>query len=346
MPHRVLSKLFRCLLLCGLVLLCGCSKEPLPDRGFLDDRAELLSDVQRQRITEYHQRLLGDLDIHLQVIILDQPASDIDQQAVSLFEDYRLGADTGAARGVLLLVDPQGHQVRLEIGYDLESVFTDLLVGRVEREQMVPFFQAARVGEGLEATVELLVAEALTVSAENVPAGQPLPRLSGGAGAKTQVEIGSGAPLKSAIDDARRFAPGESPRATLARYAEALRAQVKDPDLPLYTPATREFFHLWLVTDAQQASEFKSVTAALANGETILGEQHAVVRCPPGMRTTPPYLLHASAQGWQLDFAAMSRVIGFNHLNQWFFRNRQHAYMFAFEDWTFDAHGFPNASGR
>jgi hypothetical protein len=28
--------------------------------------------------------------------------------------------------------------------------------------------------------------------------------------------------------------------------------------------------------------------------------------------------------GWQLDFAAMNRLIGFNHLNQWFFRDRSH----------------------
>lgn len=52
-------------------------------------------------------------------------------------------------------------------------------------------------------------------------------------------------------------------------------------------------------------------------------------------------LLQHPPQGWQLDFASMSQSIGFNHRNQWFFRSREHPYMFAFADWGFDSHGFP-----
>ena len=55
----------------------------------------------------------------------------------------------------------EDRQVRMEIGYGLEGVFPDAFVGHVERNQMVPFFQANRVGPGIEATVELLVAKAL-----------------------------------------------------------------------------------------------------------------------------------------------------------------------------------------
>jgi uncharacterized protein len=309
--------------------------------GFIDDRAQLLTTGERERIEAYHRRLLEALDIHLQVTILAQPAADIDTLAVKLFEESGLGKTTRAARGVLLLVDPQGKQVRLEIGYDLEGIFTDLLVSRVEREQMVPFFQAGRVGPGLEATVELLVAEALQ-QPEGTNAGKPrLSHLSGGGGARTGVAIGSGAPAGSAVVDPGRFVPGADPLATLQVYREVLRQRVKDPDLAIYTPQSREFFRKWLVTDAQQANELKSLIKVLDSAEVRSSELYAVVRTDPEARTSAPYLLRRGELGWQLDFVTMSQVIGFNHLNQWRFRTLNHPYMFAFADWTFDQAGFP-----
>jgi len=260
---------------------------------------------------------------------------------VKLFDEYGLGKSTLAARGVLLLVDPQGHQVRLEIGYDLEPIFTDLLVGRVEQEQMVPFFQAGRVGPGLEATVELLVGAALRQPEETGTGKQQLPHLSGGGGAKTGATIGSGAPAKKPLANPGRITPGADPLETLRIYQEVLRERVKDPDLAIYTPESREFFRKWLVTDAQQSNELNSLSEVLDNGEVRRSGNFAVVRSDPGARTRAPYFLRRADQGWQLDFATMSRVISFNHLNQWHFITLNHPYMFAFSDWTFDKNGFP-----
>ena len=50
--------------------------------------------------------------------------------------------------------------------------------------------------------------------------------------------------------------------------------------------------------------------------------------------------------GWMLDFAGMSRWIGFNHKNQWHFRTLDHPYRFALEDLVFDRHGFPHEKAR
>jgi hypothetical protein len=55
-----------------------------------------------------------------------------------------------------------------------------------------------------------------------------------------------------------------------------------------------------------------------------------------------------------LDFASMSRFLGFNHRNQWHLKDLEHPYtpkdpyaprdpyMFGFHDWRFDANGFPH----
>lgn len=332
------------LLLIALMLLFylpGCQKDTPRSLDFVDDRAGLLTTGERDRIQNYHQHLLEDVNIHLQVTTLSQAAVDIDALALELFESYGVGKPTLAARGVLLLVDPQGRQVRLEVGYDLEAVFTDLLVSRVERQQMVPFFQAGRVGSGLEATVELLVAEALRQPEEAITGKPQLEHLSGGGGAKTNVAIGSGVSDNIPHASQALFIPGDDPLATLQVYQEVLRQRVKDPDLSIYTRESREFFRQWLVTDGQQANELNSLREILDSGEVRTGEDYAVVRSEPSARTHAPYFLRRTNEGWQIDFVTLSQVVSFNHRNQWHFRTLDHPYMFAFNDWTFDKNGFP-----
>ena len=336
-PALFVPRILSCLFL--LVLLAGCpSRQELP---LVDDRAGLLAPERVARLTAYHDRLLGDLDIHFQLTVLDKSPGDLDQAAVELFERLLLGETTGGARGVLLLVDPQGGQVRLEIGYDLEGIFPDGFVGYVEREQLTPFFAADRVADGIEATVELLVGRALGEVPADYRGGVELEHLSGGGGARVAVAIGSGAEAKEVVEERGRFAAQPTPRATLERYLEVLQSHVKDPELGIYTPETRAFFAKWLVTDAQQDNERKGLEANLPEAEERIAGDLAVLRFPVDNRQSAPYLFRQSAEGWQLDMAAMSRLIGFNHKNQWFFRAVDHEFIFAFDDLRFDENGFP-----
>ena len=313
----------------------------------MDDRAQLLGDHEKERINRACRKLLEDVHIHIMTVVLDKPPADIDMDAVDIFTEYRIGEKTGAARGVLFLVDPVGSRVRLEIGYDLEGVFTDAFTGYIERSQMAPFFQSGRVGHGIEATMELLVSRAMeeddfseTAFGKTVPSA--LEHLSGGAGARTEVEIGSGLPAKEASSAASLFTAQSTPQQTMALYMQVLRLHIKDPELAIYTDETREFFRKWLVTDAQQNNELKTLKRILSSEETLVNENLAVVRFPVSDRHASPYFLRDDGLGWMLDFASMSRVIGFNHKNQWFFRSTDHPFMFAFQDVVFDRHGFPH----
>lgn len=333
----------------GLLLVLGLAchhDKSLPH--FIDDPASYLSAHERERIASLNTRLLEDLDIHIQVVILAQSPADINRKAAELFEDHALGSKTRGSRGVLFLVDPIGDQVRLEIGYGLEHLFTDAFVGYVERRQMTPFFLADRVGPGVEATVELLVGRALDRDEQPVGTGPPLPPVehdAGGAGARTKVDIGSGAPEKQATPLAGRFGPQPSPRLALQTYMRVLELHIKDPDLGLYTPATRRFFKSWTVTDAQQDSELDKLERLGSRFALFRDADLAVVRFPLEDRRAPPYLLRRTEEGWMLDFAAMNRLIGFNHRNEWFFRTTDHSFAFAFEDVKFDRHGFPHGKG-
>lgn len=324
------------------VLLAGCPRSA--DRP-IDDRGRLLSSSERQRVGDFQRSLLQDQDIELKVVVLERAAADLDRMARELFESYRVGGRTRAARGLLLAIDPAGRQVRLEVGYDLEGVYPDGFVGYIEERQMTPFFQAGRVGAGIEATVELLIARAFEGGEADGPVGEgeapQLPHLSGGGGARVAVELGSGAPDKGRVSDSSPYAATDSPAEVLRRYLMVLESHIKDPDLGLYTPQTREFFRNWLVTDAQQDNELRELRRVIGQGRVVVSGELAVLRFPIDRRRNSPYLLRRGEAGWMLDFAAMSRLTGFNHRNQWFFRNTDHEFMFAFSDLRFDRNGFP-----
>ncbi len=327
------------LILLAVFLLAGC---PQSNEQSIDDRSGLLTSSERQRVVGFQYSLLQDLDIEFKVVVLEKAAADLDRKALQLFEDYRVGRQTRSARGLLLVIDPIGHQLRLEVGYDLEGLYPDGFVGYVENQQMAPFFQAGRVGAGIEATVELLIGRAAGIgAADGVAGGTSLAHLSGGGGARIDVQLGSGVSEKQRLVDSEPFAAADSAEETLRRYMKVLQGHIKDPDLGLYTPQTREFFRNWLVTDAQQDNELRELQRSIDQSRLVVDGDLAVVCFPITQRLTSPYLLRRDATGWMLDFAAMSRLIGFNHRNQWFFRSTGHEFMFAFADVQFDRNGFP-----
>lgn len=337
--------------LLGCSLLCwGCTRGN-SEGDFIDDRAGLLTAGEKIRIARMSEKLLEDLDIHIKTVILKESPADIGTTAVDIFDRSELGKKTRGARGVLFLIDPPGRQVRLEIGYDLEGIFPDGFVGYIERRQMTPFFESGTVGNGIEAAAELLVEKAYgTIDNEYDRTGTgetaETVHYSGGAGAEATVKIGKGAPEKERSVLATEFGARPSPLETLGQYQKLLRLHIKDPDLALYTPESRRFFKGWTVTDAQQDNESRKLETGLGVARVIVTDDRAVIRFPLSDRGRNPYFLTRGHEGWMLDFAGMNRAIGFNHLNQWFFRDQSHPYMFAFKDVYFDKNGFPHEKGQ
>ena len=330
----------------------GCTghNDDLPKSGgiqFVSDQAALLSTAEKDHITQLTSALLKDMDIHIMAVVLKESPKDIDKKAVKLFQEYGVGRTTNGAKGVLFLIDPLGKQVRIEIGYDLEPIFTDGFTGYIERRQMTPFFQANKVGPGIEATVELLVGKALGKIATSNDAGlnyepQNGRFLSGGGGARVNVEIGSRNIEKKVSSLANKYQAQPSVHDTLDKYIEVLQLHVKDPNLGIYTPETRKFFSSWVVTDAQQDNELQVINRAMPFAEIFTKDNLAVVMFAPDLRQASPFFLEKGDRGWMLDFASMSKLIGFNHKNQWHLRRRNHKYMFGLKGVSFDKNGFPH----
>jgi len=335
-----LTKTIRAINIILVVFYLGsCSDNGEPP--FLDDRAGLLDQEQKKYLNDYNSALLRDLDIHFKLIILKDRAADIDELAAAAFGN--LGDETSGARGLLFLVDPLGKQARIEVGYDLEGVFTDGFVGYVEEKQMVPFFEADQVGIGVAATTELLVSRIQrSLAGDQI---DPLEEIgaqryfSGGGGAKVAVNIGSER-KQDRTDVSGLYQAQASPEETLKEYMLVLRKHEKNPKLGLFTPETRDFFSRWVVTDGQQDNELRSLKEGTP-GKVFVSGSYAVIRYPPDLRTRPPYFLEKGSEGWMLDFWTMSTVIQMNHKNYYRFKSLEHPYRFAFEDWHFDKNGFP-----
>jgi hypothetical protein len=322
-----------------LFVLSCCSTTP-ESKGVLDPDS-LLSADQRTRIIQQHKVLLDELDIDFFLVITPTAVADIDREAAQWFSRHNVGTSSRKQQGVLFLVDPLQQHLKIEISYSLEATFPDSFIGYIERQQMLPFFNSGRIGQGIEAAVELLVNRAVAAAAGTAFA--PLQKLdpaflSGGAGAETG--YGEETPLLSPADNNKQISAQPTPQEALAAYKTVLATHNKRADLGLYTPQTRSFFSKWTVTDAQ----FDNVLHKLRTSspeKIITMDNLAVIRYPVDERQLSPFLLVRGAWGWMFDFAAMHRVIGINHKNQWHFLSIDHPYMFAFTDWQFDTNGFP-----
>jgi uncharacterized protein len=119
----------------------------------VNDDAEILRPEVRQRIEERlaaHEGRTGN-----QVVVLTVPTLDgesVDQYAGEVFETWGLG-QRGRDNGVLLVVVPQDRRMRIEVGYGLEDVLTDLKAGRIIRNVIAPLFQAEDFDGGIEAGI-------------------------------------------------------------------------------------------------------------------------------------------------------------------------------------------------
>ena len=281
------------------------------------------------------------------VILPGTGGEGVDRMASGIVEEWKVGAGKGG-RGLLFLLSLEDKAVRFEVTYASEGVYTDAFISYIEHEQMVPFFEQGRVGDGVEATLELIVARAREHIAKggydpavNEP-NHDLDFQAGGAGAHSHVDVGRNMLTASTgVRAAQRgsFTAGETPEAAFLSYLQRDHQRVTDPDLGLFTPATRAMMARWTITNAQLDNEYRTYSGRPY--QIITEGDRAVVRFAVDERTLSPFFLSRAPEGWQIDLTLMGEVVRFNHRNEWHFASQDHPYMFAFRDCVFDANGYP-----
>ena len=142
-----------------LVLCCHTAQafEAPAFQGDVFDEAGILTESDRASLRERIRTLRETDDIWAAVFIMRsfQQAS-VEEAAVLTFEKWKLG-QKGKDNGLLVLLVPDERKIRIEVGYGLEGVITDVLSRRIIDEVYAPAFREQRYVDGLLRGFDVMV---------------------------------------------------------------------------------------------------------------------------------------------------------------------------------------------
>ena len=169
--------------LAALFLLTGAAQADLHFpalTGRVVDDAGILSQDTQQKLTALlteHEQQTGNQVVVVTLKSLD--GADIAQYGYQLGRAWGIG-QKGKNNGALIIVAPNEHKARIEVGYGLEGTLTDEDSGLIIRKAMEPYFKKGDYDSGVLAGT-VLVLEALggkPSGADQLP--QPQDQQSGG----------------------------------------------------------------------------------------------------------------------------------------------------------------------
>ncbi|MBA7622355.1 hypothetical protein ES703_29731 [subsurface metagenome] len=117
-------------------------------RGRVNDLADMISSPAEAQLDARLQAL--EASDSTQVVVLTMPSLEgevLEEYSLRVAETWGIGRKE-YDNGALLLVSMNNRKVRIEVGYGLEGVLTDLLSGRIIDHVIVPNFKAGRFDEG------------------------------------------------------------------------------------------------------------------------------------------------------------------------------------------------------
>jgi uncharacterized protein len=125
--------------------------------GRVVDDAEILKPATRDALAaklKAHEARTTDQIVVLTVRTIGD--ASIESFATAVFEQWKLG-QKGKDNGVLLIVVPADHKMRIEVGYGLEGTLTDAQAGRIIRNVITPEFKAGDFDGGVSAGVDAML---------------------------------------------------------------------------------------------------------------------------------------------------------------------------------------------
>lgn len=133
-----------------------------------------------------------------------------------------------------------------------------------------------------------------------------------------------------------------SPIWVVNSYLNAMSNNNSDPNLPLYTDASKRMLQGWNVTNEQMQNIYSAYKRCTIEAEKI-SNTYAVIRYPINQRECSPFFLRQEGDAWRLDLTVMMGAIRFNAQNAWSLNRNELdlGYRFSFSDWSFDENGYP-----
>jgi uncharacterized protein len=154
---RLLGRLAMAVCLVCLICTSAFALSFPPLTGRVVDQAGVMSADSRSAVEAKLKDLEDKSSIQLVVATVKSlQGSDIETFANELFRFWKLG-QAQKNNGVLLLVAPNEHKVRIEVGYGLEGTLTDALASVIISSAIVPRFKANDFSGGIERGVDGII---------------------------------------------------------------------------------------------------------------------------------------------------------------------------------------------
>ncbi len=166
------------LLLVGQTCIC-CAATPEPPavpNGHVVDLAKIISSETSKDLTGLLLELEEKTGVQLVILtVAGLDGEDIETFSLRIAEKWKLG-EKGKDNGLLFTIAVKDRRYRFEVGYGLEGVLPDSLVGSIGRKSLVPHFKKGNYSQGItEATGTLLTTLASSYGIQLTGAEKLLP---------------------------------------------------------------------------------------------------------------------------------------------------------------------------
>ncbi|UCF91827.1 MAG: TPM domain-containing protein [Desulfobacterales bacterium] len=162
MPLKHKAVGFLILLLLFFSARTSCYAARIPDRpaNYVVDLAGIVDDSRERELNEYLRELEQKTTAQMVILTIDSlEGRSIEDFSISVAHDqWKLG-QKGKDNGLLLVVALRERKYRIEVGYGLEGVLPDSLVGSIGRSYLVPHFRKGDYAKGIYAATVALAEE-------------------------------------------------------------------------------------------------------------------------------------------------------------------------------------------
>lgn len=127
------------------------SGENIPEPSneyYVYDKHNILSQQTKDYIIDTNIELKEKTGSQVVVAIPSNIEGDIDLYSVNLFEKWKIGSKD-LDNGILILLDYENREVRIEVGYGLEGALPDIKAKEIIEEVMIPYFKVNDYDRGL-----------------------------------------------------------------------------------------------------------------------------------------------------------------------------------------------------
>jgi len=234
----------------------------------------------------------------------------IEQFSVRRARAIGIGRETGR-RGVFFIYDVAHHQLRAEVGANLEEYLTDAFMGHLIRTNTRDFFGAGSPRDGFVSTLFMVQHRLRQATLQQsydpryVEYIQDVRRLALGGGASTVAPRGGDTAvfLRASAGPAERawFAPQSTVDATFRRYLEWLALGQYQTDVPMFTIDSQE----WLAGNPMTPGFMEFMLSVEYGRRYTIDERGRVaVLYFTDDPFAQPHFFRRTRQGWEMDVIA------------------------------------------